>query len=517
MSYLGGNDSGPWDSDEQYREFVLQTPDLDQQLLFLPVWARAAGTDRTVGGGSVVFGGVKDASTLILPVNMDLEYPGPGAPSLVPKVPVARGDLPLRYFYGEPREALCTFTGPFLPGKTVQADQGRPYRLTPQPVASLDGTLLQFHFTTDQPFRADVPVLLHDKQGRRYLADGMNGRSGLQGADLTYLAGAVPWDEIAAVTAGEKPYEITFRNVAVRYPNRPPRSHAAYLDVMAQRLGLTGMSPDRLRQYTVKSPQEAIAVIDAVRGDWHIRTTFEVLDRARPPINVSELDQATQQKIRQVAARWAGSGSVSHYGIQLGLIGRWPEFFDLATDRLGSDYQTDHLVHQHEQRWHEANREIASALSRYWTELRRAASREDSAAYSRCSRVVLSSTVSSYACGTPRPRKPLTLSGNWRRTTGPGYGGRRSMPGTPGRFAHAAGTTICPKRSGCGCSWSKAVPMTRLSRRRLRRCWPGCSRPSWGRWLGKHGAEFVKGSCGSSTGKRLRGSTSTICDRCSLQ
>ncbi len=365
MNFLGG-DSGPWKDEEQRRDFILRAPELDGQLLFLPVWVRAAGANQIVGGGSISFRGVEDPSTLILPTTFDREYRKSGTPLVVP---VARVDLPLQYFHGERREALCTFTGPFVPGKTVQADAGRSFQLTPEAVEYGDGTLLNFRFSTEQEFEGNLWVLGYDKQGRRYLLDSGTGAHKYNGIDRTYHANAVPWDQIAVVTVGEKPHEITFRNVAVRYPRRPARTHAAYLDVMAQRLGLTGRTPEQLRQYTVKSPREALAVLDVVRGDWHIRTTFEVLERARPPINMSDLDPATQQKIRRVAARWADSASVSHYGIQLGLIGQWPEFFDLAMDRLGRDYPAAHLPHFYEEMWLKANGEIASTLSTRWTEL----------------------------------------------------------------------------------------------------------------------------------------------------
>lgn len=368
-AFLGDNIGGSWQSEDQRRDFILQAPHLNEPLLFLHTWIRAAGTDRTVGGGSVYSVGVEDPSTLILSSTLDREYRRLGGMIAAPTAPVARVDLPLKYFYGKARDALCTFTGPFVPGKAVQADAGRPFQLTPEAVEYGDGTLLKFRFSTDREFEGSTWVLARDKQGRRYLLDSGQDAREYHGIDRSYQVNAVPWDQISTITVGEKAYEITFRNIAVRYPGRPARTHAAYLDVMAQRLGLTGMSPDQLRQYTVKDPQEALAVLDIVRGEWHIRTTFETLERARPPIRVSELDAATQQKIRQVAARWARSAMVSQYGIQLGLMGRWPEFFDRAMDRLERDYPADRFHYYYEKMWLEGNRQIAYTLSMQWTEL----------------------------------------------------------------------------------------------------------------------------------------------------
>jgi hypothetical protein len=368
----GAYDTGPWKSDQQHRDFLLHVGDLNGPWLPLPfTWIRAAGTDRVLGGGSVSFGPDPDASTLLVSATFGRTYRRSWLRLLTLRSPVDKIDLTLRYYYGARQEALCVFTGPFRIGTAVPADEGRPYQLTPEPVEAWQESQVKFHFVTAQPFDSGTPILPYDKQGRRhYVRSGGNGRSGSSGTDLTYETEAVSWDQIAAVAIGEKPHQITFRNVVVQYPHRPPRTYAAYLDVLARRLGLTDLTPEQLRQYQAKDPQQAIEVLDIVRGDWHIRTTFQTLAYARPPLKVAELDPAAQEKIHQVAARWAGSGWTSHYGIQLGLLGHWPEFFDLALDRLGRDYPTEHRAayqEYYERAWLNANREIAGALARYWS------------------------------------------------------------------------------------------------------------------------------------------------------
>ncbi len=368
----GINDYGPWQSDQQHRDFFLHVGDFNGPWLPLPfTWIRAAGTDRVLGGSSVSFGPAPDASTLLVSATFGRTYRRSWLHLLMLTSPVDQIDLNLRYYYGPRREALCTFTGPFQIGTAVPADEGRPYQLTPEPIETWQEARIKFHFVTGQPFGSDTPILFYDKQGRRhYVHSGASGNSGSNGADLTYEAEAMSWDQVATIAIGEKPHEITFHNVTVQYPNRPPRTYAAYLDVLAQRLGLTGLTPEQLRQYRFQDPQQAIEALDIVRGDGHIRNAFQALASAQPPVKVSELDPAAQEKIHQVATRWAGSYGTSGYGILLGLLGHWPEFFDLALDQLERDLRPEHRLpyyESYERVWLDGKREMAHALARYWS------------------------------------------------------------------------------------------------------------------------------------------------------
>ena len=53
-------------------------------------------------------------------------------------------------------------------------------------------------------------------------------------------------DQIAAVTVGEKPQEMTFRNVVVAYPQRPRRTYPEHWDRMMERPGLDRLSAGEL-------------------------------------------------------------------------------------------------------------------------------------------------------------------------------------------------------------------------------------------------------------------------------
>ena len=335
-----------WSNESQYREFIFEVPDIDGQLLFLPFSPICpAGTNRRMGGTfGHFFDPMADPHTLIESFTFDRTYRKPWAGLIPRRVPVRAVDLTLRYFYGPRRDAICTFTGPFTEGTAVQADEERPYRLTPESVDATSVSQIKFRFTTNQPFRdIDVPVVVYDKQGRRHLLRDAGGHGGNQGAQLTYHGEAVSWEEIAAITIGETPHEIEFRNIVVDYPKQPRRTYPAYRDQMAQRLNLTGLSAEELAQYQYQNAQEVIAVLDLLRGSTEIRFALQTMDVTQPRVDLATLDTATRDKIRAVAAGWLRSSDVQvrAYGVELGLKAGWAEFVDPALTLLENPHPTD--------------------------------------------------------------------------------------------------------------------------------------------------------------------------------
>ncbi|MBN2182235.1 MAG: hypothetical protein JW715_10000 [Sedimentisphaerales bacterium] len=355
-----------WKPESQHRDFIFEVPKVENQLLFNVFQKlKVSDSDRTLGGGfQNIYDQTNDPSTLVYSVTFDRKYYRHFF-LFSYKVPIDYIDFTLRYYYGDRLEARCTFTGPFAIDKTYKADQNLPYSVTFQQSSNAIGTDIGMRFVTTESFDSDTPVIMYDLKGKRYLLLSGDGHSGSRGAARTYREIPLSLDEIAAVTIGEQPCEITFKNVKVKYPNLPRRTHPEYLDIMAERLNLTGMTPEQLSQYDFKNPREAIEVIDIIQGTWHMMRTFESIKYDKSKIQISELDEATQDKIHRAAAQWAGSYPVEHYGIQVGLMGKWPEFFDMAIDRLGRKPSQSHGYPYTERSWRQDNHQIAHTMVNY--------------------------------------------------------------------------------------------------------------------------------------------------------
>jgi beta-lactamase regulating signal transducer with metallopeptidase domain len=342
----GGVWTPSWGSDRQCRDFYFEIPNGPKQPFLMPsMRLTVAGTNFGLGGSSMSWRS-SDANSINFGWSMTFDRTYPRMfHSFRWNSSIDQVDVTVEYYYGARRESLCTFTGPFTADRTVQADEGRPYSLIPKIVQT--GSDRQFNFMTTQPFNSSGIAMAYDLEGRRHQLDIRGGRiDSQQGANIDYGNLGVPLDRIAMITVGEKPNEITFRNVNVHFRDHPQRTYAEFLDKMADRLGLTGLSPEQLQRVRIKTPEEAIKVIEVVRGEQNVRAVVEALKSAQfsrvptpnapQPFRISDADEATQEKIRRVATQWAGVAPVSQYGIQLGLLGQWPEFFDMAIKKLAS-------------------------------------------------------------------------------------------------------------------------------------------------------------------------------------
>jgi hypothetical protein len=353
-----------WKDEDQCRDFLFEIPDVNGQLVFLPFpRIRVAGTNRGLSSGlSHYFDPTNNPATLIYSTTFDRTYRKKFFFFRFTET-IQYIDLTLRYLYGSRRQATCTFTGPFTMNQTVRADGAKPYYLTFQEGITLDGSGIILRLETNEYFGDDIPAIVYDISDRRYVLNshsgGGSGKTGQQ-----YRGIVISPEKIAAVTFGEKPHEITFKNVAVDYPDLPNRTHPEFLDEMAKRLGLTDASSEYLAQYKFKNPQEALELIDIVRGDY-IRHVFEAIRYGKTKIDITKLDKATQEKIRRATTKWAKTGHLARYGISLGLMGRWPEFFDIAIERLGRKTPYTNGYWYYERTWRQDNAEIANTMVNY--------------------------------------------------------------------------------------------------------------------------------------------------------
>jgi protocatechuate 3,4-dioxygenase beta subunit len=353
-----------WKDEDQYRDFLFEVPDVNSQVVFLPFPRICpAGTNRGLSSGlSHYFDPTNNPATLIYSTTFDRTYRKKFFFFRFDQT-IQYIDLTLRYLYGSRGQATCTFTGPFTMNQTVRADGAKPYYLTFQEGITLDGSGIILRLETSEYFGDDIPAIVYDISGRRYVLNshggGGSGKTGQQ-----YRGIVISPEKIAAVTFGEKPHEITFKDVAVDYPDLPNRTHPEFLDEMAKRLGLTDTSSKYLVQYKFKNPQEALDVIDIVRGDY-IRHVFEAIRYGKTKIDITKLDKATQEKIRRAATEWAKTRHLARYGISLGLMGRWPEFFDIAIERLGRQTPYANGYWYYEQTWRQDNAQIANTMVNY--------------------------------------------------------------------------------------------------------------------------------------------------------
>ena len=353
-----------WKDEDQYRDFLFEIPDVNGQLVFLPFpRIRVAGTNRGLSSGlSHYFDPTDNPSTLMYSITFDRTYRKKFFFFSFDQT-IQYIDLTLRYLYGSRRQATCTFIGPFTMNQTVRAEGAKPYYLTFQEGITLDGSGIILRLETSEYFGNDIPAIAYDISGRRYVLN-RHGGGGSSKTGQQYRGIVISPEKIAAVTFGEKPHEITFKNVAVDYPDLPNRTHPEFFDEMAKRLGLTDTSSKYLSEYNFRNPQEAIDVIDIVRGDY-IRHVFEAIRYGKTKIDITKLDQPTQDKIHRAATEWAKTGHLARYGISLGLMGRWPEFFDIAIERLGhqTPYANGHWYY--EQTWRQDNAQIANTMVNY--------------------------------------------------------------------------------------------------------------------------------------------------------
>lgn len=354
-----------WKDEDKCRDFLFEVPDVNSQVVFLPfIHMYIAGTKLGLGGGRVgYFDPTDNPFNFIYSTTFARTY-RKDVLSIPHKKRIQNVDLTLRYLYGPRGQDTCTFTGPFKMNQTVVADGAKSYNLTFQEGITIEGSGIMLRFETSEPFDRETPAILYDLNGRRYMLDEAHGSRSGGKTNLQYHGVVVLPEKIAAITFGEKPHEITFKNVAVDYPDRPHRTHAEFLDEMAKRFDLTNTSSEYLAQYSFKNPTEAIDVIDIVRGDWHVRQVYEAIQHGKTKIDITKLDQATQEKIHQAVTEWAKTNYLAKYGISLGLMGQWPEFIDIAIEKLGRE------IPQSSRPFYERNRrdeksDIAHAMIKY--------------------------------------------------------------------------------------------------------------------------------------------------------
>jgi len=324
----------PWGKQNFRRDFIFKVPDIDGEILF-DTWQNVS----PVGvNWKLKLGGVRPLcrsngrQLFLFSTHIPRKHPKRIARLFSLDVPTRKVNLTLRYYYGPPRDPICTFAGPFSSGEKVRADGNSAYELTPEKLFS-NSLTYRFRVSDNLKLSRRSTVLIYQNTGKKHLVTEVTREF--------FVFDSLSLEEIASVTIGEKPHERTFRNIVVSYPDRPATQYPPYLDRVAQQLGLTDLSKDDLATYRFKNANQAIAVIDIIQGGELARSAVQAITYSKPKTEIGELDEHTQEKMRATAARWAASVDLQmrFYGLQLGLLASWPEFLEQAINMLRENYE----------------------------------------------------------------------------------------------------------------------------------------------------------------------------------
>ncbi len=244
----------------------------------------------------------------------------------------------VRYCYGVPDEPLAAFEAPFevdraetrRAGETVVTLTSHSEQRWP------GGASARFRLVVAGPVETMPLVMAVDTAGRAHPSGSWQGGWGGGGGDIRFDFPDLPLARIAKVVVGGRPRETTFRNIRVRYPDRPARTCAPYLDRMAEVLGLENLTPKELERYQFNDVEEAIQVLGIVRGN-HLYSASRLIIRAGREGKLESLDPKQREALRADAASLleAVNPKRRFQAVELGLaVGPWPEFVDPAIDLL---------------------------------------------------------------------------------------------------------------------------------------------------------------------------------------
>ncbi len=315
-----------WTADQQRRDFIFTVPETEDEILFSHIHLlRPAGTTTVIGGGGAHEFGADDGHGLILFQSCSRSYPKRVLRLFRTDAPVDAVDLTLRYFHGPSLEGGYRFEGPFSIGATVAEASGKTstlYVAPPRP--SYAQPDLIFTVLSSAHDAANLQPLVYDKDGRRRLGylGSYSLRPGAFRGDIIFSETAL---EDIAVVALEMPRERTFHDIVVSYPDRLQRTRAPYLDRMAEALGKTALTDRELAEYSFASAEEALKVVDIVRGIHAYRAGERLCSRR---VDFKDLDQATLEKVRRAADSWSVSYDAEQRvaGITLALKAGWAEY-----------------------------------------------------------------------------------------------------------------------------------------------------------------------------------------------
>lgn len=330
-----------WSPDSMHRDFVFSLPAGREDLLFIPFHRLVesdSGRSLQPPSGYKRRRGSRERFILSSRFNRTVRKTWLPILHLSYDDPVEYVDITIRFFHGPRGKARFRFEGPFTPRETVSANTG-PHELTPLPNPFPGQRASRFQLKSPVFFDPDQEAvgLAYDKAGNRHLARTASGSaSSSTGVNFEYHVDGILLRDLAVITFGEQPKEQAFRNIRVRYPDRPIPSHAPYLDRMAEKLGLSHLTGKELAQYNFEDPVRAVRAVDVVRGS-HVWRMLGALSKWGKNWH-KKLPQETRERVRRALHRWSGSWdpSVRVEVVRLAKWAGWVEFLHVAVDLLGN-------------------------------------------------------------------------------------------------------------------------------------------------------------------------------------
>jgi beta-lactamase regulating signal transducer with metallopeptidase domain/uncharacterized protein YihD (DUF1040 family) len=140
-------------------------------------------------------------------------------------------------------------------------------------------------------------------------------------------------------TGETESFEKEFTNISFNFSPRTKRDHAEYLDKMAERLGLEGLSVEELERYQFKDADEAMKVIDVIRGTL-IRSARDAILYGENKLDFAHLDKESSRKLRETLKRWMGAidPEIQEIGRKISDSAGWVEFKNVS---LKPNFKTD--------------------------------------------------------------------------------------------------------------------------------------------------------------------------------
>ena len=345
------------------RCFVLELPRTDEPIVFhdeSPV--RAHGEARSLGAGVNRREGSQGTKRLVI---YEVRIPSSTWESGIfssHRVPVDRVDLTVRFYCGGPSDDYeASFAGPFAPGSTPVQRKANGCTLTIRPKEGSRGT--EFSIQSNRRLDVKSPVLLYDARGRRHKANRRGYSSSSRSTTIQCSLVGLRWAEVTRVVVGERSQMKTFRNIRVRYSDRPTSGYPAYAEQMAKALGRS--AKDVMRRGP-RDATEALKVMHLARGQQVERVCEKLVT-----LKFGELPPAQQKAVGKVVRLWclAPLPAIRLSGVKLALAsgseGGVAEAVALlrGQDR-GIASQTSYALQRYARSLSEADiRLVASALS----------------------------------------------------------------------------------------------------------------------------------------------------------